>query len=125
MPRKPPPIPQPHVGAFAPPRRRILVLGSVRDTPEILGETQGASAVLAPFSALDAGLLVRVRPEVIVAQVIGTDHDVADLAERLADMGFVGVLRSYSRPIPRRDEVAQALAEAFPDIRFEFVELPR
>lgn len=125
MPRKIFPVTHSPPGPGAAPRLRVLLLGAAADLPGILREADGASAVLAPFDALDAGLLARVRPERIVAPLIGTDLDLADLTERLALLGFAGVLRCHCRPLPRRDEVLQALAEAFPDIRVEIVERPR
>lgn len=124
MPRSSPPAPsRPPLTPQA--RSRILVVGPVQEIPEVLGETMGASAVIAPFAALDAGLLARVRPDAVLAPVIGTDHDLADLAERLSDLGYRGVLRCYCRPLPRRADVLAALAEAFPDIALELVEVPR
>ena len=106
-------------------RRRLLIVGPVQEIPEVLGEAAGASAVLAPFAALDAALLARAAPDVVLAPVIGTEHDIADLAERLSDIGYRGVLRCYSRPVPRRAEIAAGLAEAFPEIAVEFVEVRR
>ena len=107
------------------PRRRILVLGSVRESPEILRECDGATAVIAPFATLDAGLLIRSRPDTILVPLIGTGHDLADVAERLAGLGYRGTLRGYCRPVPKREEVLQALTEAFPDIAVDMVELRR
>lgn len=106
-------------------RRRLLIIGPVQDIPEVLGEAFGASALLAPFSAVDAALLVRAAPDMILASLIGTDHDIADLAERLSDLGYRGLLRCYSRPVPRRADILAAMAEAFPDITVEIVEVRR
>lgn len=125
MPRKAVPSPNPLPPPSGRPRRRLLVLGSVRQSPEILRECDGASVVIAPYAALDAGLLVRSRPDAVLVPLIGTGHDLADVAERLAGLGYRGTLRGYCRPVPKRDEVLQALAEAFPDIVIDMVELRR
>lgn len=106
-------------------RRRLLIIGPVQHIPEVLGETAGASAILAPFEALDAELLARAAPDIVLAPLIGTDHDVADLAERLSDLGYRGLLRCYSRPVPRRADIVAGLAEAFPEITVDFVEVRR
>ena len=106
-------------------RRRLLIVGPVHEIPEVLGEATGGSALIAPFDALDAELLARANPDVVLAPLIGTEHDIADIAERLADLGYQGPLRCYSRPVPRRDDIVAALAEAFPEIGVEFVEVRR
>ena len=125
MPRKL--VPAAPVATFpaGPVRRRILILGSVQDIPEVLRDCDGASVVIAPYRVLDTGLLVRSRPDCILVPLIGTGHDMADVAERLSALAYQGILRCYGRPLPRRDEVVQSLSEAFPGIVFEFVEVPR
>lgn len=109
----------------SPARRRLLILGPVQGIPELLGEATGASAVLAPFAALDAGLLLRARPDVVLARVAGTGPDLFDLAERLSDLGYRGPLRCYCRPLPRRDALLASLAETFPGLTVEIVETAR
>lgn len=105
------------------PRRRLLILGPVQGRPEAFEGTAGATILIAPLAALDDTLLHRARPDAIHAVLAGAGRGPADLARRLSELGYAGPLRGLCLPAQRCGMWAGQLAQAYPEIAFEVVEL--
>lgn len=60
----------------------------------------GPALVLTRYVTLDASLLARVMPDLVIAPLFGPGFDILDLAQRLMVLGYRGPLRALTRPLP-------------------------
>lgn len=87
-------------------------------TPVGIGDENIAFATLA---AVDAGLLDRIRPDVVLAPLMTPAFDVLDLARLLSALGYRGQLRAVTPGIPDPRLVRREIAAACPGLDFELV----
>ena len=93
----------------------VLAIGDRGTVPRgIVDAATGAEVVVAAFESLDAALLARHRPRVVVARALGRGFDALDLAQRLAGLGFRGRLAILADGLARPDLVRRELACACP-----------
>lgn len=76
------------------------------------------------FRALDAALLARVAPGVIISALAQRDFDVLDVALRLAELGFRGRYRAITRYLPNPRVVVHEVRAVAPFIDFDVVFFP-
>lgn len=106
-------------------RRRVLVLGLNRDDrpmacPPLLGEPD--LVVHAELSHVDAALIRRFQPELVVSTLIARNWDILDLAEHLSRAGYAGSVLVVSRPLPHAGLVIDEIEALFPGLSLTFAE---
>lgn len=117
--------PKPHAGAAAiGDERHVLIVGAARSLPHALEHLDGATVTLVQFRALDARLLARVGPDVVLAPLFSTEFDITDLAERLEVLGYRGALRAFTRPLPEPRVVLAEVRIGWPKLDFDLIVLP-
>lgn len=67
----------------------------------------GAALVLTRYATLDATLLARVMPDMVLAPLFGSGFDILDLAQRLTTLGYRGPLRALAPALPDPEAVAR------------------
>jgi hypothetical protein len=99
---------------------RILAL----DGPEVavLAERLPNRARAASTNALLA-LVAAQRPRAVALALFGMSHDILDLAEGLARIGYRGRVLALSPPLPNRKLVQRELASLAPGLRLRLVTL--
>ena len=126
----PPPGEKPHGKTHAPivslslTGRRILVIDPSQALPRALRGVQGAAITIARIGSLDAALLARVQPDVVLAPLFSPDHDILDLARLLGRIGYVGPLRAYSVPLPNTAIVCAEVRQIWGPRDFDILEIP-
>lgn len=108
-------------GAGNPPR--ILAVDVPSETVAHLRERSGVDILCVEFAIVDAGLILRIRPDIVLAPLIGSHFDAFDLAGRLTRTGFGGQLSVLSQQIPDLDSVLNEIRDAFPEISVELIVL--
>lgn len=68
--------------------RRILVVDPSQSLPRALRGVQGASITIARLAKIDAGMLGRVCPDVVLSPLFSPGHDILDLARLLDRLGY-------------------------------------
>ncbi len=104
--------------------RRILVVDPSQTLPQALRGVQSATITLARMAMIDAALIARVRPDVVLAPLFGPDHDIVDLARLLDQAGYTGPLRAYSPPLPDTALVRAELRQIWGARDFDILEVP-
>lgn len=79
----------------------------------------GARLILAGFDRLDAELLARHRPGLVLTWAVGRDFDAHELALRLAALSYRGRLLVLADALPSTDLLRIELAQACPDLAVE------
>ena len=106
-------------------RRRILVLGLNRaDRPLACPPPceQTDLVVHADLGQIDAALIQRFRPELVVSTLIARNWDILDLAEQLTRAGYAGSVLVVTRPLPRAGLVIGEVEALFPGLSLTFAE---
>lgn len=91
---------------------RALLIGAVAG-PE--------GAVRVPVQRLDAAVLANFAPDRVVCALFAGDYDAMMVAERLAELGWRGLLVVLAQGLPNRRMVQQELQAIAPWIRVEVV----
>lgn len=105
--------------------RRILVVNPSQSLPQALRGVQGVSITIARLSMIDAQLLARVAPDVVLAPLFSPDHDILDLARLLDRAGYTGPLRAWSAPLPDSALVRAEVRQIWGARDFDILEVPR
>ena len=99
----------------APASPRALAIGDRVIAPRgIVDASTGAEVFVTAFEALDAALLARHRPRVVLAGALSRGFDALDLALRLSELGFRGRLVILAGGLARPELVVRELAAACP-----------
>lgn len=107
---------------IVPKQARILILSPCENLREIFSELQGHDVVSSLSVNLSAGLLEQVAPDVIVAPVLGRDHDILDVAQSLRDLGFRGTLCGINQPDLHAPLIKADVRARCPHLRFLLIE---
>ena len=102
---------------------RALLIDAGPALPLVPAQPGRRDVVLTQFHMLSAQMLATVRPDGVVAPLIGAGWDLVDLAERLSALRWTGLLFGLTRPLPRRDLVIQEVSGLFPDLRLHLLEI--
>ena len=81
----------------------------------------GAWLLVSGFEAVDADLMARHRPTLVVSRAIGRGFDALDLAFRLAALGYEGRFVALSCTLPRPALLRREVRRACPGLRFDVV----
>lgn len=105
--------------------RRILVVDPAQSLPQALRGVQGASITLTRLSQINAQLIARVAPDVVLAPLFSPDHDILDLARVLDGAGYRGPLRAWSPPLPDSALVCAEVRQIWGTRDFDILEVPK
>ncbi len=75
-----------------------------------------------PLGALTRQLIARMQPDTILSPLLGTDHDILDVAHRLMDMGYHGNLVAISRKMPHFAMVQKEVGDIWTVGQFSIIE---
>lgn len=104
--------------------RRILVVDPSQSLPRALRGVKGASITIARLAMIDAEMLARVCPDVVLAPLFSPGHDILDLARLLDRLGYQGPLRAYSPPLPNTAIVCAEVRQIWGPRDFDILEVP-
>lgn len=104
--------------------RRILVVDPSQALPRALRGVQGATITITQIALLDMALVARVRPDVVLAPLFSSNHDILDLARLLDRVGYRGPLRAYSAPLPNTALVCAEVRQIWGERDFDILEIP-
>lgn len=117
-----PPNPPPRVRFLSavrlPDSGDVLVVEAGPETDEILAAIGGLRAITCHGGLLTEGLLNRVRPDIVLAPLLGRRQDIVEIAQLLGGMGYDGVLCGVCTPPIDPRLVASEVAAACPRVRF-------
>ncbi|WP_444465155.1 hypothetical protein [Rhodobacter capsulatus] len=126
----PPPIDAPHgskrlsSAGLSLTGRRILVVDPSQALPRALRGVQGASITIARMPMIDAEMLARIRPDVVLSPLFSPGHDILDLARLLDRLGYQGPLRAYAPPLPNTAIVCAEVRQIWGPRDFDILEVP-
>ncbi|MGB3179551.1 MAG: hypothetical protein WBA90_16890 [Albidovulum sp.] len=102
---------------------QILLVDISPTLMERVHELTGANFVVTTYRNLDASMITRVMPNVILAPLLGQDFDILDLTSKLTGLGYTGVLQAITQPLPNPDAVAREISSHCTGIDFSLVVL--
>ena len=83
---------------------------------------QGTVVVTAGLADLSAELLAKFKPDCVLAPLFGVECDVMDIAARLTQLGYRGLLLAVSDPLPNPQAIRAEIQAANPDLTFDLIE---
>jgi len=104
--------------------RRILVVEPSQSLPLALRGVSGVAITIVPLEAIDATLIARTMPDVVLSPLLCPEHDILDLARLLNALGYRGALRAYSAPLPNPRLILSEVRQAWPGGDFDILALP-
>ncbi|PYF13046.1 hypothetical protein C8J30_101431 [Rhodobacter viridis] len=104
--------------------RRILVVDPSQSLPRALRGVQGANVTIARLSMIDAELMARIAPDVVLSPLFSPGHDILDFARLLDRLGYKGPLRAYSPPLPNTSIVCAEVRQIWGPRDFDILEVP-
>lgn len=87
----------------------------------LLDPASGAQVVVAAFDDLDAALLARHRPALVITRAVSRGFDALDLAHRLTALRYRGRLVALAEALPCPEVVRAEIARACPALPFEVI----
>jgi hypothetical protein len=113
----PVPVPMPDVGT-------VLAL-DLRGAQALLAEeAPGWTCVIARFAHVDATLLGRVSPDLVMFPLFGPGFDALQVVERLGRLGYRGRLCCVTGPLPAPEVVRAELERANGGRRLSLITRP-
>ena len=103
--------------------RRILVVEPSQTLPLALRGVAGASVTIARLAMIDAALLARATPDVVLAPLLSPEHDILDLARLLHKLGYSGALRAYCQPVPNARLIRAEVQQIWAEVDFDILEV--
>ena len=91
--------------------QRLLIVGAQQTLPKSLQGMLGSDVAATAFSDLDEGVLQKVDPDIVLAPLFSSQFDITDLAAHLVRLGYRGMVRAYTRPLPAPKIVAQEMEQ--------------
>lgn len=123
--QQPPPVPRlPSIRVEPAVVRVVLVIGRADDAALAQADLFGGRMIVAPFTGLDAALLARTAPDVVLFPLIATGFDALHVIELLADLGFAGQACILAPTLPNRRMVEAELRSHGPGLRLILIEQP-
>ncbi|RLL70994.1 hypothetical protein [Paenirhodobacter hankyongi] len=104
--------------------RRILVVEPSQSLPLALRGVSGVAITIVPLAAIDATLIARTAPDVVLSPLVCPEHDILDLARLLEALGYHGALRAYSAPLPNPRLILAEVRQIWHGGNFDILELP-
>ncbi len=110
-------------GLAATPGERYLVVDGVPLTLRAIERRGFAPLVHTRFEHLDSKLMDHVRPDTILAPLMGNGFDVLDLCDRLKALGYGGRLVAFAPKLPDLRLVTAEVRAHAPCVTFEALEI--
>ena len=101
----------------------VLVISNAVTTPAQRLLHLGSVVVNARFDALSAALLAEVQPDCVLAPLFGIECDVVEVAARLTQLGYRGLLLGVTAPLPNPRAIKAEVQAANPDLTFDLIEV--
>ncbi len=98
----------------------MLVIGNLRSWSRAgrsLPQLAGLDFIA--LADLDAALLDRLRPDIVLSALLGEDFDAMDVARRLATLGFQGRYRALTAALPAPGVVRAEVRAVAPGLDFD------
>lgn len=102
----------------------VLVVEAQAALPLLDPGPDRQSVVFAPLRLLRAETLAQLRPDAVVAPLIGSNWDILDLGLALEEAGYRGGLFVLTRPLPRADLVLNELRGLCPGLDIRLLTSP-
>lgn len=102
---------------------RIMVVGAMSMLDGFLRDCGSESIVSIAYASLTPVTVAKVRPDLVLAPLLGAGFDIVDIGARLAAMGYRARLRAVTPPLPDAAAVVRELSMQFRDLDFALVEL--
>lgn len=103
--------------------RTVLLIDAAAALPLLKPQPGRQSVVLTQMRMLCQSMLANVRPDAIVAPLIGPEYDIVDLGILLEDLGHSGDLYALTRPLPRAELVVREVGAVCPRLNVRLLEL--
>jgi hypothetical protein len=107
-----------------PPGARILVLSPCQILRAMMSAHANLDVVYSRSSTLGRALLKRLGPDLVLAPVLGREHDILEIAQRLHALGFQGVLYGINPPSLQAALVHADVSAQCPGLRFHLIDRP-
>ncbi|WP_339107236.1 hypothetical protein [Thioclava sp. GXIMD4216] len=104
--------------------RRILVIEPTMELPHALRGVTGAAITIARLTTIDAALIERTAPDLVLSPLLSEAFDILDLARVMIRYGYNGPLRAYSLPLPNADLIRREVRQIWPNGDFDIFEIP-
>ena len=104
--------------------RHILVLDPTQTIPQVLLGIEGVSISVRRFSELNAEMLAREAPDVVLAPLVSAQYDILDLIRQLRDLRFEGAVRGYCHPLPDLKMVHAEVTQIWSSCDFDLFVVP-
>ncbi|PKP71233.1 MAG: hypothetical protein CVT82_03335 [Alphaproteobacteria bacterium HGW-Alphaproteobacteria-4] len=101
--------------------RKILLVEPRHAVPTNLPGLEHGEVTCAPLAAVDADLLVRLCPDVVLAPLMTPSFDMLDLTRLLWQLDFPGQVRALTPAIPDPHLVCSEIMAACPGLDFDLI----
>ena len=102
---------------------RIMVVGAIPTLDEHLRKSGCESIVSVPYFNLTATTIAQMRPDLVLAPLLGPGFDIVDIGVRLEAMGYSARLSAVTVPLPDAVAVACEIRNQFRKLEFALIEL--
>lgn len=99
----------------------ILVVGELSATGRGAAATAAEDFRFVAFADLTAAVLDEVRPGMVLSSLVSKGYDAVDVARSLARLGFTGLYRALSPPLPDPRAVRDEVRGAAPGLDFDLI----
>ena len=103
----------------------VLVISSAASPqmPQLVHD--GSILVTARLAELTQQLLQQVSPDCVLTPLVGIDCDVLEVAAHLTRLGYHGLLLAVTDPLPNPRSIKAEVQAAFPELRFDLIQIPQ
>ncbi len=102
---------------------RIMMVGAMPTLDAHLRDSGCESIVSVAYSNLTATTIAQVRPDLVLAPLLGPGFDIVDIGVRLEAMGYNARLSAVTVPLPDAVAVAREIRNQFRNLEFALIEL--
>lgn len=101
---------------------RFLYIGQTHHLPGVLRQLAKGSAHATTLDDLDALVMLRTGPDVVLSPLLCESHDILDVARALKTLGYHGALIAVTRNLPRFSVVKNEVREIWTAGDFQIIE---
>ena len=102
---------------------RIMEVGAMSMLDGFLRDCGSESIVSITYASLTPATVAKVRPDLVLAPLLGAGFDIVDIGARLEAMGYRARLRAFHTPLPDAAAVVREVCSQFRGLDFALVEL--
>lgn len=105
-------------------KQSLLVVGNLSDWIASGKDLpRDGDIVFSDFADLSEAFLIKIRPELVLSQLLATGFDAVDLAHRLCDLGYVGRYVALTGPLVHADLIKAEVDRSCPNLEFDIIEI--